>query len=155
MESFSEKWFNRYNDTWGSDLPFRLPPKDVKIGLPSILLRGLVLLTLALPIGIVTALLTVLASSMRYWYPYVASGKVSLVLLISTYWAVTFKQHSTLLLVGVPILTLALFLLGSVKYYYWNRRADRINRDFPPTVADEEAEASVWPPPPTVITKRR
>ena len=148
MVTFFEKWFNWYNDVSHSEFPFRMPPPDVKFTYASILLRGLATIVLGFVLGNITAVLTVLVMYSRSWYPYLASGQQSLIQIINTSASYTFKHYVTFLFFDVPILALFSFLLMSPKYYFWNRRADRLNQAALSVVAAPESDGSIWPPPP-------
>ena len=148
MVTFFEKWFNRYNEVSNSDFPFRRLSPAVKISPASILLRGLATIVLSFILGNITAVLTTLVMYSRSWYPYLASGQQSPIQIVNTAASYTFKHFGTLLFVDVPILTLFLFLLVSPRYYFWNRRADRLNQAALSVVAAPEPDGSIWPPPP-------
>ena len=45
-----------------------------------------------------------------------------------------------------------IFMLHLPRFYFWNRRAERLRREPPLSIIEAEAmavDASVWPPPPT------
>lgn len=150
MTAFFEKWFNWYNDVSHSDFPFRMPPPDVKFTHASIFLRGLATIVLCLVLGNITAVLTILVMYFRSWYPYLASGQQSIVQIINTSASYTFKHYGAFLFFDVPILALVLFLLISPRYYYWNRRADRLNQASGSASAAPESDSGIWPPPPSI-----
>ena len=150
MVRFFEKWFNRYNEVSNSDFPFRRLSPAVKISPASILLRGLTTVVLSFIFGNIAAMLTILVMYSRSWYPYLASGQQSPIQIINTGASYTFKHFGTLLFVDMPMLTLFLLLLISPRYYFWNRRVDRLNQAARSASAAPASDGSIWPPPPLV-----
>lgn len=141
-----ENFFNKQTDSywfWGPLVSLR-PPKNEKMGANISLLVVVGSGFAGLVTGIVCLMLLVLFDTGFF------SGQSSLALVANAFLAVVHLLATPSWLIGcLLVLPTLAFLVWWPYLHFWNKRAERLNREAE-MAAPRTAAPGVWPPPPTV-----